>query len=258
MTILCYHAIDPNWPSPLAVRPNDFTEHLRWLAAHRRVLPLDELVDRLDRRFRPPPRTAALTFDDGFATVYEFAFPLLRAMRQPATVFVVTDTLRPGTHGVRWVDDPPGGPLGSLSTAQILEMHESGIRFGSHSRAHRDLTAMSDADCRRDLQESREALEDLLRHTVDMVAYPRGRHDERVRRAAHRAGFRHGFTLPERKEPATRLSVPRVGVYRGNGVHALAVKASRWYPEARAVPVSRAARGLYRRALRDNRGGEEE
>src|SRR5213080_1745037 len=40
--ILCYHDVDADWDSPLAVTPDAFAAQMAWLAAHRKVLPLDE------------------------------------------------------------------------------------------------------------------------------------------------------------------------------------------------------------------------
>ncbi len=34
MSVLCYHAVDPGWSSPLAVTPEDFEVQLAWLAPH--------------------------------------------------------------------------------------------------------------------------------------------------------------------------------------------------------------------------------
>jgi peptidoglycan/xylan/chitin deacetylase (PgdA/CDA1 family) len=249
MTILCYHAVDPGWRSVLSIPPQDFGAQLRWLLAHRRVLDLTEAVQRLDPHGGLPRGGVALTFDDGFRSVYEHAFPLLRTAKQPATVFIVTDTLTPAGRHADWVDDPPNRPLPTLSAEEIREMLEAGLRFGSHSASHRDLTQLSDAECLRDLRDSRETLEEVLGCPVHLLAYPRGWHDERVRRLTQRAGFSHAFSLPERSERAGPLAVPRVGVYRGNGVRALALKTSQWYLRARTGRVYPFVRDAYKRAF---------
>ena len=237
MTILCYHAIDPDWSSPIAVTPTDFAAHAGWLARNRRVVPLAQAVVEMDRAGRLPRGTNALTFDDGFASVHALALPLLRRLGLPATVFVVAETLAPGGREVDWVDDPPARGLRALSLDQVLEMLDHGVSFGSHSFAHRDLTTLSDAEVERDLRDSRELLEALLDRPVPFLAYPRGRNNDGSRRAAARAGYSHAFTLPERREPIDRLGVPRAGVYRGNSVRTLRVKASRRYLAVRTSPL---------------------
>src|SRR2546423_1141649 len=111
----------------------------------------------------------------------------------PIPQYDPTTAAAPADHAVDWVDTPPPHPLRTLTVEQVREMQEDGIAFGSHSYAHHDLTAMEEAECARDLRASRELLEDLLKAPVRHLAYPRGRHDERVRRAALRAGFTHAY-----------------------------------------------------------------
>lgn len=244
MSILCYHAIDADWTSPLAVEPDAFAAQAGWLARRRLVVDLDLAIARIDRRGRLPRGMAALTFDDGFASVFEVAWPVLRDLRLPITVFLVAETLTERGRQVDWVDHPPPTALRTMTLAQALEMQEGGAVIGSHSYAHSNLTELSDDACLRDLRESRELLSDLFGTPVDLLAYPRGLNDARVRGSAARAGYRAAFTLPEAREPVDRFGVPRVGIYRGNRVAHLAVKSSRPYLEARLGPAYRLARSL--------------
>jgi peptidoglycan/xylan/chitin deacetylase (PgdA/CDA1 family) len=231
----------------MAVAPEAFAHHCAWLAGSRRMVDLDTAVAQMDASGRLPRRTGALTFDDGFASVFDEAFPLFRRHSIPATVFLVTETLTTGGRAVDWVDDAPAETLRTLTPDQVLEMQAAEVRFGSHSHEHRNLTALGEDECVRDLRQSRELLEDLLRQPVRHLAYPRGLHDEHVRRAAARAGFTHGFTLPQAREPTGPLAVPRVGVYRGNGLLTLRAKASPAYLRLRTGAVYPAIRRLFRR-----------
>lgn len=234
MTILCYHGIDPTWRSPLAVTPAAFDDHCEWLARHRHVLALEAAVERLDRTGRLPRGTTAITFDDGFRNVVQHALPALRRHGLPATVFVVAETLTPAGRVVDWVDTPPDDDaLETLTLEELRELQDGGVTIGSHSYSHRILTTLSPKECEDDLRRSRELLEDLLERPVPFVAYPRGYHDEAVRDAAARAGFKNGFSLPETPEARGPFAVPRVGVYPGNDTRALGFKTGRWYLPAR-------------------------
>ncbi|MDQ3952507.1 MAG: polysaccharide deacetylase family protein [Actinomycetota bacterium] len=232
MSILCYHSLDPAWSSPMAVAPATFGAHAAWLARRRTVVPAEHAAAAMSPRGRLPRGMAALTFDDGYSDLYDHALPLLARHALPATVFLVSATLTDG-QAVDWVDDPPSRELKTLTDGQVLEMQEAGVAFGSHSRAHLDLTKLSYEECVADLKASREALEDLLRRRVALLAYPRGRHDAEVRRAAAAAGFETAFSLPETSEVVSRLSVPRAGVYPHNGTALLRLKTARSYVPAR-------------------------
>ena len=247
MTILCYHSVEPHWEHPLAVEPAAFQEQASWVRRRRRVLPLADALPRLDATGRLPRGEAALTFDDGFAALHEQVLPVLTREQLPATVFLVAQTLTPAGQPVDWVHAPGPEPLRTLTLDQVLEMQDAGVDFQSHSWAHLDLPELSEAECLRDLRDSRELLSDLLGRPVALLAYPRGLHTAHVRRAAARAGYTHAFALPERGEQPGEYAVPRVGIYRGNGRLTFRAKAARPYLRLRTSEgLARTARGVKR------------
>ncbi len=101
IALLMYHGVtrEPlpvyNWcHMPL----REFAEQMALLSAHYRVLPLDEVVERLAAGRPLPDRTACVTFDDGFRNNRDVALPVLKRHNMPFTVFVTTglaDTGRP-------------------------------------------------------------------------------------------------------------------------------------------------------------------
>lgn len=212
--------------------PGLFATHAAWLARSRDVVSAERAAAAMSWRGTLPGKMSALTFDDGYADLYEHALPVLARHRLPATVFLVAATLSEG-KAVDWVDDPPARALRTLTADQVLAMQEAGVTFGSHSRAHLDLTTLSYEDCVADLKASRETLEDVLRRPVTLLAYPRGRHSPDVRRATAAAGYDAAFSLPEGAEEVSRYSVPRAGVYPHNGTAVLRVKTMRSYVPAR-------------------------
>lgn len=96
-TILMYHRIakDSFDPWALLVAPDNFAEHLRWLAAHRSVLALTEFAER-HRNGSLPRDAIALTFDDGYACAAEVAAPLLSSFGLPATIFLPVELIERG------------------------------------------------------------------------------------------------------------------------------------------------------------------
>ncbi len=241
MTVLCYHAVNPQWTSPLSVHPDSFAAQCDWVARNRAVVPLDEAVQRMTPRGRLPRGLVALTFDDGFASVHDHAWPVLTRHRLPATVFLVAQTLTERGQEVDWIDTPPPYETQTLTVDQVREMQESGVTFESHSSTHADLTRLTYAECLADLRDSRELLESVLGRPVRLLAYPRGRHAPHVRAAAEKAGYSHAFALPEGPETVGDYALPRVGIYRNNGVPALRVKAARPYLPLRTGRVFQAA-----------------
>ncbi len=229
MSILCYHDLDASWDSPISVDPKAFAHQIAWLASHRRVVPVGEAVRMMDRTGGLPAGIASITFDDGFVSSYEHAMPILTRHKVPATFFVVAATLAGADTVMDWVKDA-SVPRRALSAAQILELVDAGFEIGSHSNTHRDLTTLDESEVVADLRRSREALEDLIGRPVTMLAYPGGRHDERVRRAARTVGFEQSFAMADADLPkGLPDAIPRVGVYRRDGTAILVAKTSPWF-----------------------------
>ena len=246
--VLCYHSVDRDWRSQLSIPTETFADHVSWIIDNVQILTLGDAISRMDRSGTLPRGSTALTFDDGYTGVYEHAFPMLRRLGMTATLFAVSGALDGGVRPVEWLDerDRGGRDVAVMGPEAVRELAEAGWTIGSHSHTHRDLTQLSEHECELDLRHSREALEELLGRPVRWVAYPRGRHAQHVRRAAKRAGFTFGFSLPESHERVDPMALPRVGIYRGDGVAALRAKLSRWYLPLRTSP----AYPLLRRAVR--------
>ncbi len=188
--ILCYHRFG-NTAAKMTVTPRAFAEQLEHLARNGyRVIPLAELRGFLDARRALPPRTVAITIDDGYESVHRHAFPLLKKYGFPATLFVYTDFI---------------GAPDAVSWPQLQEMQRSGlVDVQSHSKTHRNLIE-------RGAQESelryREAIDaemrvprDLLGRRVDgaqvqHIAWPYGDANSTVLDSATRHGFELGATV---------------------------------------------------------------
>jgi peptidoglycan/xylan/chitin deacetylase (PgdA/CDA1 family) len=98
--ILRYHSVcadrdsRPEYVSPsISVPAGLFDRQVSRLSRKYRCVTLDEVVDHVERRRPLPPRTVALTFDDGYLDNYQHALPILAKYRVPATIFLVSSTL---------------------------------------------------------------------------------------------------------------------------------------------------------------------
>jgi hypothetical protein len=90
--VLQYHHVSEDTPASTSTSPQRFAMHLDYLQqAGFDIVPLQDLADAL-RADRPlPEKTAAITFDDGCISIYDTAWPLLKAKGWPFTVFVNTE-----------------------------------------------------------------------------------------------------------------------------------------------------------------------
>jgi peptidoglycan/xylan/chitin deacetylase (PgdA/CDA1 family) len=213
--ILCYHAVSRRWPADLAVTPAELERQLEFLASRGyRGTTFSEAV------LSPPNgRVMCVTFDDAFASVLEYAFPILDALEIPGTVFAVTD-FATAERPLSWpgIDHWRGGPheeeLRGLSWPQLSSLVEAGWEVGSHTATHPRLTQLRDRELAEELRRSKSACEEALGQPCAAVAYPYGDVDGRVVAAAAQAGYSAGAVLSHRVLRPRELSAPRVGVYR--------------------------------------------
>jgi len=100
--ILMYHRVAEGFSDPwsLCVSPQRFAQQLEVLRKHTEIMPLQGLVEAVDRDVIARP-TVAVTFDDGYADNLYNAQPLLERYGIPATVFVTTGYLS-NAHEFWW------------------------------------------------------------------------------------------------------------------------------------------------------------
>ncbi len=107
--ILMYHRILPPNKVNRKIQPGmyvfdtTFARHLRFLKKHFAVVPLNELIYKgcsgLESNGKP---LCCLTFDDGWADFYDYAYPLLKSSNVPATVFLPTNYI--SSSKMFWTD----------------------------------------------------------------------------------------------------------------------------------------------------------
>jgi peptidoglycan/xylan/chitin deacetylase (PgdA/CDA1 family) len=230
--ILCYHNVvgsdEPRGDPGLHMPFERFERQVRWLSAHYQMVSLRELALRFASGGRLK-KVAALTFDDGYAGVYQHAVPLLKALGIPATVFVVADAPEqldgfwwdhPGvvasltpTRRERWLTCLRGDGRAILSEVDplcaiaIRSAHRpadwsaikaaaaEGIDVGAHSATHRALPMLSDAEIDHEVNTSRDVIYRASGLWPEFFAYPYGLWDSRSCAAVRRAGYLGGLSL---------------------------------------------------------------
>lgn len=179
-----------------------------------RFVSLDECIEH-GRVNAEGGDTLAITFDDGYLSIYESACPILKDRGMTATVYVVVDSL----GGINEWDRRSGDQEEKMmSPAQARELADSGFEIGSHTLTHPHLTNLSDEQLHQEIVDSKHKLEDIIGREVTSFSYPYGDHDSRVVKAAMAAGYTNAMsTRLGAIVPGTDLfEIPRVNV-RWNG-----------------------------------------
>lgn len=196
--VLMYHrvAVPGNaWERRMSVTPSLFRQQMLALRQHGyRAISAADFMAWRDGTKQLSDKQFLLTFDDGYLDVYLHAGPVLKELGWPAVMFLVSGLI--GQHD-RWClhENPEGASHPLMNPQQISELESQGFAFFSHSRTHADLPTLSDAELNDELAGSKMDLESLLGKPVPYLAYPFGRHDERVVAAARQAGYVAAFSV---------------------------------------------------------------
>ncbi len=186
--VLMYHNIADSYPQGSEganITPKLFEEHMLGIL-ERGYTPIQvsDYYNSVERDKELPENPIIITFDDGYLSNYEIAYPILKKLNIPATIFVVTSTV-----GAK----PEGGLVSTphFTWAQAREMQESGlIDIQSHSHTHKNMTAISVAQLQEELRLSRYLVEKNLNKHCFGFAYPGGRYNETTLKLARYAGYR--------------------------------------------------------------------
>ena len=209
VAVLTYHMIEDT-RSPLAISPNEFRGHVEALAASGAPV---VAPSRLAERFAADsaPDAFAITFDDGFASVAEFAAPILREHGFPFAVFVVTS--RAGRDN-DWPGQPPWVPRRPLLGWDAMgSLAAAGGEIGSHTASHPDLTRLAPNAVIEEMERSRRDIAERLGQPPALFAYPGGLSDPASRAAAgtlFAASF--GTRHARMRDGDDRAGIPRVEI----------------------------------------------
>jgi peptidoglycan/xylan/chitin deacetylase (PgdA/CDA1 family) len=121
-----------------------------------------------------PERGVVLTFDDGHVSHHRFALLHLCAQRRRAAFFVPTDFI---------------GREGFCSARDVAELAGAGMTVGSHGASHGFLDDMDDGNARRELQHSRQRLQEMIDAPVVQMSFPGGRFTPATLAIGKEAGY---------------------------------------------------------------------
>jgi glycosyltransferase involved in cell wall biosynthesis len=163
---------------------------------------LSDFVVCGDDRSILPERPVVITFDDGLASHYTIAYPILRKYGLTATFFVRVGLL---------------GQPGNLSLDQLRLMHQNGMAIESHSLTHPFLTQVTEDELKRQLVESKRLLGEKLGGDCQFISIPEGIYSNRVLAMVKESGYAGAATsdLGMNRVGCDLYRLNRIGIHRG-------------------------------------------
>lgn len=211
--ILLYHHISDDFNLTNAISiisPRDFNLHMTAIKTQYTPISLREYVDFVnctDGSKTLPTDPIIVTFDDGYLSNYEVAYPILKKLEIPATIFIVTDTVgeKSGDGKVNYTH---------FTWEQAKEMQDSGlIDIESHTNDHVKLGQLDIDTINYELRKSKYQIEKHLGKTCDMIAYPYGSYSDAAIQASKKAGFKAQCLVgDDATDIDYEVNIPRDGV----------------------------------------------
>ena len=205
LPVLMYHFFYDNvtyWPEDSNwLNINDFEEQLKYFIENDFYFPTwEEVEDYIDGKTKLPEKSVVLTVDDGDASFFDLAVPMLQKYKVPATIFVISEW-----YGWRY------------------DKNMEYVNFQSHSHSMHAAGAdgrgrivnWSKEEILADIEQNRKELGD-----VTVFCYPFGHYNDNAIEALKEGGFKMAFTIEGgRVFPGDdKFKLPRVRVADGNSL----------------------------------------
>src|SRR5437879_1091162 len=206
--IFCYHRLVDKIRYPgTEITPAAFETEMKELKDRGiTVISMQDLLAWKRGEKNIPPRCAVISFDDGWKSQYEVAWPIMKKFGYPFTMFIYTEGVRGGSLG--------GGE--AITWEQLADMRDNGIDIEAHSATHQDLreghtimvanpggkrsrTKLTGPQyeqwVKNEVVGCKELLEQRLGIKVNCFAVPFGSYKEHVKELARNAGYEAMFTV---------------------------------------------------------------
>lgn len=246
--VLCYHRVLPEFIETAVpiytILPEQFDAQMAFLAAEGFVSLSLPAYAEIARGLRPAPRRAVLiTFDDGYADNYRFAWPIAKKYRITLNLFLCTgligenhplvmtkdgyislkDAKMAGRGRADVLDHIQRYPelWRPLNWEELGEMKDGGVHFGCHSHSHRNLVLLTAGELAADLARGLERFERRWGYRPRFFALPYGWHDDYTPETIttlrqFNLEFIFGTHLGRARLPCHQSVLPRLGVYQSD------------------------------------------
>ncbi len=209
--ILCYHKFGSGDRSNMTIPTHVFEQQMKYLKENGyRVITPHQLHDFLAYRRQIPKKSVLITIDDGYRSVYDVAWPILKKYGFTATFFVYTDYVGISKKAITW--------------DQLATLKNAGFTIGSHTVTHSDLTKKredeTDAEFAQRLKKeiflSKQIIDEKLGQDTICFSFPYGRYNKTLMEMVQAAGYKIAVTVERGSNPffANPLALKRDMILR--------------------------------------------
>ena len=195
--VLMYHDISNTYSDDYTVSPSLFAAQMEWLYNNGfRAISLRDLL-----RLPENEKGVVITFDDGYVSYMDYAFPLFREYGFHSLINVI------GSHAGAFLHFAGNRPMLSWDEYRYL-LGSGQVDIGCHSHdlhafSHRGALGVSAQRLEEDLNAFLGTLKRETGTSTDILAWPYGLYDEKSISVAKKTGFRYFLTSKDEPFPVT-------------------------------------------------------
>ena len=224
IAVLCYHNIgtaaekenflqEKEW----TIDVENFEEQLKMLKDNNyKTLTLDEFYQWKQGKIDLPYKSVLITFDDGFLSNYQYAFPLLKKYNMNATVFLIGNYMP--EENEQW-----NGNLKTYMSKQTIQKAKEeypNIEFASHSYALHEPGLINEKNYEDFLQDGKDFRQKVI--DTDIYCYPFGAYNDDMIKSLKQNNYKMAFIFGPNKDDYRKASknddiylIPRLNVSYG-------------------------------------------
>ncbi len=196
IVVYCYHNITHN-AGLYHVTPGAFRRQMEYLSKHGNFVTLSDIALYLQNKKQLPPKSFAITFDDGYKGV-KHTLPITKDLGISPAVFIL-----PRREMVDRGEIATQSEL--LNGSDLRELVTAGWEIGLHGLTHKKLTKLP----------LNQIKKEVLRPSgISYFAYPHGKYNAIVLGEIQNQGYELGLTMDDEQitSKTNKLAIPRVGV----------------------------------------------
>ena len=211
--VIYYHeVVDVDGFSYQKINIDRFEQQMRYLAENGyRSLLLSQLETSND------PKAVVVSFDDGYSSVSDRAFPIMERYGIKGNVYLATGLIGSDENYMTW--------------DQVRALRDSGHwDFAAHTHSHADIRTLTPEDARREIDLSHEAFKRELGYVPRAFCMPYGTYSRKSAKMIrelggykYMLGSYYGTFDPQN---AKRTALPRIGIRNEDSLEDFAAKLS--------------------------------
>ena len=195
--ILTYHHFSNECTNTLCMPIDEFARQMALLEKEGyRTVTMKQVLRFINFEEPLPEKAVAITIDDGYRSLYDLGYPILKQHNFKATLFIYTDFIGKSPNALTW--------------EQLRELSEAGFEVGAHTISHVDLTRKRKGEneaaylhrVRWELRLPRQLITQHLQQEPVWLAYPYGRLNDLVISMAQEEGYCGGVTVNRGSTPS--------------------------------------------------------